>query len=240
VIRTRDTRFRKEPVEVSLPARERKSPRRNGHETPEHRCLTVFHAQTHAHSDWLWPFRLQGWIASSAARPVVVFDLQIVAGWRSSQNWPVVPKNGPMCAAYADLVDRADAYEEGAPLTALAARVRTVWVQRTGPTQAARRRSAMPFTYATRRDPACSAAKGRTGACCEPARSVRAGWRRRTAGSSRRSRQSRADVAAVDQPFLIGRAATPGFVRLAGIDAWRLLEVTDRQGSVLEAISRSR
>jgi hypothetical protein len=161
--RTGGLRFRKEPVEVSLPARERKSPRRNGHETPEHRCLTVFHAQTHAHSDWLWPFRLQGWIASSAARPVVVFDLQIVAGWRSSQNWPVVPKNGPMCAAYADLVDRADAYEEGAPLTALAARVRTVWVQRTGPTQAARRRSAMPFTYATRRDPACSAAKGRTG-----------------------------------------------------------------------------
>ena len=34
---------------------------------------------------------------------------------------------------YAEDVDRAQAYDERLPLPALAARVRTVWIQRTGP-----------------------------------------------------------------------------------------------------------
>ena len=41
--------------------------------------------------------------------------------------------------AYAGRVDRAQAYDERLPLPALAARVRTVWIQRTGPGPAAQR-----------------------------------------------------------------------------------------------------
>jgi AraC-like DNA-binding protein len=40
---------------------------------------------------------------------------------------------------YADGMDRAQAYDERLPLAALAARVRTVWIQRTGPTPALQR-----------------------------------------------------------------------------------------------------